>query len=57
MTVIAYNLFISPFAGLGKRIMTGFEIIGYARAAAHLADRGFYDEANECMRRVHELKK
>jgi len=57
MTTIAYNLIASPFAGLGKKIMKQCEIIGYARAAAHLSNHGFYAEAKQCMLQHNELKK
>jgi len=56
MTTIAYNLIASPFAGLGKKIMTNLEIIGYARAAAHLANHGFHKEAKKCMEEYSKLR-
>ena len=33
-----------------------FEIIGYSRAAAHLASQGLYQESKECMAQVAKLK-
>jgi hypothetical protein len=57
MTAIAYNLITSPFAGLGAKFMTHCEIIGYARAAAHLANHGMYEEAKQCMLQIQKLKK
>jgi len=57
MTAIAYNLIASPFAGLGTKIMTKLEIIGYARAAAHLANHGFHEEAKKCMLEYAKLRK
>tara|TARA_B110000503_G_scaffold3442_1_gene4563 strand:- start:2522 stop:2695 length:174 start_codon:yes stop_codon:yes gene_type:complete len=57
MTTIAYNLIASPFAGLGKKIMTKLEIIGYARAAAHLANHGFHEEAKKCVLEAARLQK
>ena len=33
-----------------------FEIIGYSRAAASLANQGLYKEAKECMAQVAKLK-
>tara|TARA_R110000822_G_scaffold96096_1_gene219087 strand:+ start:248 stop:421 length:174 start_codon:yes stop_codon:yes gene_type:complete len=57
MTTIAYNLITSPFAGLGTKIMTKLEIIGYARAAAHLANHGFHEEAKKCMEEYSKLSK
>tara|TARA_R110000796_G_scaffold69944_6_gene159176 strand:+ start:134 stop:310 length:177 start_codon:yes stop_codon:yes gene_type:complete len=56
MTTIAYNLIASPFAGLGKKIMEKCEIIGYARAAAHLATHGYHEEAKRCMLQHNKLK-
>ena len=55
MTTIAYNLIASPFAGLGTKIMTKLEIIGYARAAAHLASHGYHKEANSCLKLMEDL--
>lgn len=57
MTAIAYNLITSPFAGLGKKIMTHIEIIGYARAAAHLSSYGMHEEAKYCVLQIRNLKK
>lgn len=56
MTAIAYNLIASPFAGLGTKIMKQCEIIGYARAAAHLANHGFHEEAKKCMEEYSKLR-
>lgn len=33
-----------------------FEIVGYSRAAAHLASQGLYKESKECMAQVAKLK-
>jgi len=33
------------------------EIIGYSRAAAHLASLGYHEEAKNCMMQVAKLKK
>ena len=33
-----------------------FEIIGYSRAAAHLASQGLYEESKACMAEVAKLK-
>jgi len=57
MTVIAYNLIASPFAGLGRKIMNKLEIIGYARAAQHLTMHGYYEEAKQCILMADKLKK
>lgn len=37
-------------------LMVQFEIIGYSRAAANLAQQGLYKEAKECMAQVAKLK-
>ena len=57
MTTIAYNLIASPFAGLGTKIMTKLEIIGYARAAAHLANHGYHEQAKKCIEEGYKLTK
>lgn len=33
-----------------------FEIIGYSRAAAHLAYLGYYEESKQCMMEIKKLK-
>jgi len=57
MVAITYNYIASPFAGLGKNIMNKLEMIGYARAAAHLANHGFHEEAKKCMMEYAKLQK
>lgn len=57
MVAIAYNYIASPFAGIGKGIMNKLEMIGYARAAAHLANHGFHEEAKKCMMEYARLQK
>jgi len=43
-----------------QKLKTGFlnwcEVIGYSRAAAHLASLGYYEEAKNCMMQVAKLK-
>lgn len=39
-----------------RHLMVHFEIIGYSRAAAHLAMQGMHDEAKAMMLKVAELK-
>ena len=33
------------------------EVVGYSRAAAHLASQGYYDEARHCMEQIAKLKR
>ena len=39
-----------------QRFMNTMEIIGYSRAAARLAEMGYYKEARDCMMAVKRLK-
>ena len=57
MTAIAMNYVVNPFANFGRAFMRSCEIIGYSRAAAHLASLGFHEEAKKCMLEVAKLKK
>ena len=41
---------------LWQRFMRTMEIIGYSRAAAQLAQMGYYKEARDCMMAVKRLK-
>jgi hypothetical protein len=41
---------------LWRRIVTTFELIGYARAAEILASRGYYKEAKQCREMAKSLK-
>lgn len=40
-----------------QRFNTFCEVVGYSRAAAHLASLGYYQESKNCMMKVAELKK
>jgi len=44
-----------------QKLWTGFlkwtEVIGYSRAAAHLASQGYYKEAKHCMEQLAKLKR
>jgi hypothetical protein len=42
---------------IAKWLMVRFEIIGYARAAAYLANQGMHEEAKTLMLEVAKLKK
>jgi hypothetical protein len=57
MTAIAMNYVVNPFANIGRAFMRSCEVIGYSRAAAHLASLGFHEEAKKCMLEVAKLKK
>jgi hypothetical protein len=43
-------------ARIWERIQTYCEIIGYSRAASHLASMGLHKQAKECMMQVAKLK-
>lgn len=57
MTAIAMNYVVNPFAELGRKFMRSCEIVGYSRAAAHLAAMGYQEEAKKCMLQAASLKK
>jgi len=46
----------STFRKIWDRFMVHCEIVGYSRAAAHLASQGQYDLAKNCMMQVAKLK-
>ena len=46
----------SLFSRIWQSFKITCEIIGYSRAAAHLAQQGKYDLAKECMMEVAKLK-
>jgi hypothetical protein len=46
----------SKFQKLWAKFNTWCEVVGYSRAAAHLASLGYYDEAKHCMMQVAKLK-
>jgi hypothetical protein len=46
----------STFQKLWARFLRWAEVVGYSRAAAHLASQGQYDLAKNCMMQVAKLK-
>jgi hypothetical protein len=46
----------SYFQKLLARFLRWTEVVGYSRAAAHLASQGQYDLAKNCMMQVAKLK-
>jgi hypothetical protein len=44
-----------------QKLWTGFinwcNVVGYSRAAAHLASQGYYEEAKHCMEQLTKLKR
>jgi hypothetical protein len=46
----------STLQKLWAKFITWTEVVGYSRAAAHLAQQGRYDLAKECMMQVAKLK-
>jgi hypothetical protein len=57
MTTIAMNYVVNPFTSLFNGFMRSCEIVGYSRAAAHLAAMGYQEEAKKCMLQAAALKK
>jgi hypothetical protein len=57
MTTIAMNYVVNPFANFGRAFMRSCEVVGYSRAASHLAQMGYYEEAKKCMLQAAALKK
>ena len=47
----------APLQGFWSGLSTTFEIIGYSRAASHLASLGYHEEAKNCMMEIARLKK
>jgi hypothetical protein len=54
-TVMKYTF--APLQGFWSGLSTTFEIIGYSRAASHLASLGYNEEAKNCMMEIARLKK
>lgn len=54
-TVMKYTF--APLQGFWSGLSTTFEIIGYSRAASHLASLGYHEEAKNCMMEIARLKK
>lgn len=59
-------MFYTETVTIGKRTwfqrwIDGFfnwcEVVGYSRAAAHLASQGYYEEAKHCMEQIAKLKR
>jgi hypothetical protein len=46
----------SLFSRIWQSFKITCEIIGYSRAAAHLASLGYYKESNHCMMQIAKLK-
>jgi hypothetical protein len=57
MATLAMNYVVNPFSNFWKALMKWTEVVGYSRAAAHLASLGYYDEAKNCMMQIAKLKK
>lgn len=57
MSTLAINYVVNPLAGFWKGLNTTFEILGYSRAAAHLASLGYHEEAKNCMMEIAKLRK
>lgn len=46
----------APLSGFWSGFMKTTEIIGYSRAASHLASLGMHEEAKNCMMEIKKLK-
>lgn len=57
MSTLAINYVVNPLAGFWKGLNTTFEILGYSRAASHLASLGYHEEAKNCMMEIAKLRK
>jgi len=47
----------SKLQKLWASFMNWCEVVGYSRAAAHLASQGYYEEAKNCMEQIAKLKR
>jgi len=56
MTAIVMNTLVNPFRGFGRSFNKWCEVVGYSRAAAHLASLGYYKEAKHCMMQINSIK-
>ena len=45
------------FARIWESTVIQFEIIGYSRAAAHLAANGLHEQSKYCMMQIKDLRK
>lgn len=46
----------SPLSGFWSAFMQTCEVIGYSRAASHLASRGMHEQAKACMMEIKKIK-
>lgn len=53
-TVMKYTF--SPLSGFWHGFNNFCEVVGYSRAAAHLASLGYHEEAKHCMMQVNKLR-
>ena len=56
MTTLVMTYTWNPLKTFWKRFNNFCEVVGYSRAAAHLAQNGFYEEAAHCMDMVKKLR-
>ena len=47
----------SRFQKRWAKFLPWTEVVGYSRAAAHLASQGYYEEAKNCMEQIAKLKR
>ena len=56
MTALAANYIVNPLSRLWESIQHGFELAGYARAAAELRRLGYEKEAQKIYQTMRNLK-
>lgn len=56
MTAIAIKYVANPLSGFWASLCHFGEVVGYARAASHLASLGYYEESKNCMMELKRLK-
>jgi hypothetical protein len=47
---------LPKFQNVWTKLQVWFEIVGYSRAAAHLASNGHTEEAKACMKQLEMLR-
>ena len=57
MTTITMSYVFSPLSGLWSLLDRYFQVVGYSRVAAVLANQGLHEEAKQCMMELSKLDK
>jgi hypothetical protein len=56
MTAIAIKYVANPLSGFWASLCHFGEVVGYARAASHLAMMGYHEESKNCMMMLKKIK-